>query len=211
MFKFLRASMSIDIGSDFIRMFTEDQENVWSERSVIAIYTDQNGNETVLATGKDALDMEDRVPKNIIVYRPFMGGKIEHFNAALLLIRHMIIEIQGRLLWMAPKVRVALHHDASLEEKKSYTDLLTKSGMKQVTMVNRSFASAIGADVPIDEACGYMVVNIGACATEISVIALERVAFFNRIHIGGRMIDKAIISYLEKKHNDSCRANFSLF
>jgi rod shape-determining protein MreB len=199
MLKFLGASMSIDIGSAHIRLSLEDRDDVWIERSVIALYKSQ-GEESVLATGEDAVAMDDRVPESITVYHPFSSGKISNFDAALQLLRHFLIEVQGRLLWIAPKIRVAIHHNATKEERENYRQLLLQSGAKKVLLVNRSFACALGANIPVDEACGYMVVDIGAATTEISVLALDRVAHFARIHVGGMMINKAIASFLEKKY-----------
>ena len=199
MLKFLGASMAIDIGSSQIRFSVEDRDELWSEESVIAIYRVSDTEESVIATGADALEMEDRVSENLVVFHPFAFGKISHFDQALLLLRHFLIEVQGRLLWIAPKIRVAIHHNATTEEKQKLVELLLKSGAKKVVLVDRSFAAAHGADVPVDEACGYMVVNIGASTTEISVLALDRVAHFSRLHVGSIMINKAIMSFLEKK------------
>ena len=120
-------------------------------------------------------------------------------------LRHIFVEVQGRLLWISPKLRVAIHHNASQGEKDGYRQLMLKSGAKKVSLVDRSFAAAMGAGIPVDEACGYMVVNIGASTTEISVLALDRVAHFSRIHVGGDMMNKAICSYLEKKYKYHCR------
>lgn len=203
MLKFLGASMSIDIGSDSIRISVEDQNDIWSERSVIAMYKRTDGKESVLATGIDALDMWQRVPEDIDVVFPFSSGGISNLEAGLQLLRHIFVEVQGRLLWISPKLRVAIHHNASQGEKDGYRQLMLKSGAKKVSLVDRSFAAAMGAGIPVDEACGYMVVNIGASTTEISVLALDRVAHFSRIHVGGDMMNKAICSYLEKKYKIS--------
>ena len=201
MLKFLGASMSIDIGSNSIRISVEDQNDIWSERSVIAMYKRTDGKESVLATGIDALDMWQRVPSDIDVVFPFSSGGISDLEAGLQLLRHIFVEVQGRLLWISPKIRVAIHHSATKVDRERYSHLLLKSGAKKVSLVNRSFAAAMGAGIPVDEACGYMVVNIGASTTEISVLALDRVAHFSRIHVGGDMMNKAICSYLEKKYS----------
>ena len=200
MLKFLGASMSIDIGSDSIRISVEEQNDIWSERSVIAMYKRTDGKESVLATGIDALDMWQRVPSDIDVVFPFSSGGISDLEAGLQLLRHIFVEVQGRLLWISPRIRVAIHHSASQRDKERYCQLLLKSGAKKVSLVNRSFAAAMGAGVPVDEACGYMTVNIGASTTEISVLALDRVTHFSRIHVGGNMMNKAICSYLKKKY-----------
>ena len=200
MLKFLGASMSIDIGSDSIRLSIEERDDIWSERSVIALYKKTDGKEAVLATGLDALDMWERVPTTIDVIFPFAKGSIFDVEAGLKLLRHVFVEVQGRLLWISPKIRAAIHHSASDAEKARYCQLLLQSGAKKVSLVDRSFAAALGAGIPVDEACGYMIVNIGASTTEISVLALERVAHFSRVHVGGNMMNNAIISYLNKKY-----------
>ena len=200
MFRFLNTSMCVELGHSCVRIAHPEHHNIWWDRSVIALYQNPQGNPSVLATGKDALEMQERVPKSIEIVHPFSEGVIQDFNAALLLLRHLMVEVQGRLLWMAPKVRMALHHDATKEEKQHYRSLLLKSGAQKVVLVDRSFAAAIGADIPTTEACGYMIVDIGATTTEISVLAFERVAQFSRIKIGGSAINVALMNYIAKHH-----------
>ncbi len=200
MFGFLSSSMAIDIGSSHIRFAVERGSALREEASAIAIYQRGDGSTQVIATGQDALDMDGRAPPEIQVYYPIRDGQIKDFDKALLLLRHLMVEIQGRLLWLSPKVHLTIPHDANEATRKQYTRLLLGSGAKSVNLIDRAIASAVGAEIPIDEACGYMMVNLGGGVTETAVAALGEIVYYSRLQIGGGSLNHAIIQYLQKKY-----------
>ena len=192
--------MAIDLGTANTLVVVKGQGVVLNEPSVVAIIDDK-GKKTVLAVGDEAKTMLGRTPGNISAVRPLKDGVIADFIVTEEMIKHFIKKVHKRRTFANPRILICVPSGSTPVERKAIQDSALAAGARKVQLIEEPIAAAIGANLPISEATGSMVVDIGGGTTEIAVLSLGGVVYANSIRIAGDAMDQAIISYMRKKYN----------
>ena len=195
----ISSEMAIDLGTSTTRIAVAGRGLVCSEASAVAIHEDR-GSRRILAVGDEALEMLGRTPPEIRIIRPIIDGVLSDFEIAEAMLRHLMLQVQGRTLWIGPRVTVCIPYGTTDMERRAIRELAEASGAREVRMVEQPLAAAVGAELPIGEAQGHMVVDVGAGTSEIGVISLGGVVYSRTIKVGGEQMDRAIIHHIRNEH-----------
>jgi len=191
--------MALDLGTSTTRIAISGRGVVCSQASAVSIHEDKLGNRKMLAVGDEALAMLGRTPPEVRVIRPIQDGTIADFEVAEAMLRHLMIQVQGRSLWVGPRVTVTIPYGVVDVERRAIRELVEASGARSVRLVSQSMAAAIGSELPVNEACGHMVVDVGAGKTEVAVISLGGVVYSRALRVGGHHMNQSIIHHF--RHN----------
>ena len=205
MFKFLgryfSSDLSIDLGTANTLIYVRGQGIVLNEPSVVAVRQDRmgGGTKTVAAVGTEAKQMLGRTPGHITTIRPMKDGVIADFTYTEEMLKHFIRKVhKSRLLRPSPRVLVCVPCGSTQVERRAIKESAEEAGAREVHLVEEPMAAAIGAGMPVTEACGSMVVDIGGGTTEVAVIALNGIVYSQSARIGGDRFDEAIIAYVRR-------------
>jgi rod shape-determining protein MreB len=171
---------------------------VINEPSVVAVSSD---NKRIIAIGQQAKVMLGKNPDEVKVIKPMKDGVIADFQVTELMLRDLILRAQKKRLLVRPRVIVCVPSGITEVEKRAVRDSALHAGAREVYLVSEPVAAAIGADLPIEEAFGNMIMDIGGGTTEIALISLSHIVVHNSIRVGGDKMDNDIINYLRKKNN----------
>ena len=191
--------LAIDLGTANTLVYARGRGIVASEPSVVAVKKDTRGIRRVMAVGREAKEMLGRTPGGISAIRPLRDGVIADFDVTEAMIRHFISRAHHRNALVKPRVVIGVPSGITEVEKKSCARSAQSAGARQVFLVEEPVAAAIGAGLPITEASGNMIVDIGGGTTEVAVISLSGIVYSPRV--GGDTLDRAIVSYMKKQHN----------
>jgi rod shape-determining protein MreB and related proteins len=194
------AEMAIDPGTAMTRLFVAGRGVVCAVPSVVAIHEDREGFRRVLAVGDEALDMEGRTPPDISTVRPIVDGSISDFEMLEAMLRALMMRVQGRRLWVGPRVSIAVPYGTTDVERRAVRESAEASGARSVSIVEKPLCAAIGAGLPVDEACGQMVVDVGAGTTTLSVISLGGIVQCRTLRVGGDAMDAALRQHVRDHH-----------
>lgn len=194
--------LSIDLGTANTLVYTKDFGLELNEPSVVAIRTDsQKGMKTVAAVGTEAKNMLGRTPENIETIRPLRDGVIADFTATEKMLQHFIKKVHNsKFFTPSPRVLVCVPCQATQVEKKTIRESTFMAGAREVYLIQEPMAAAIGAGLPVAEATGSMVVDMGGGTTEIAVISLNGIVYSESVRAGGDKIDEAIVNYVRRAH-----------
>ena len=192
------SDLGIDLGTCNTLIFIRSKGIVLNEPSVVAV---ERGTKKVLAVGADAKRMLWRTPGNIIAIRPLRDGVIADLESTEKMIRYFISRVLPRYRFMKPRMVIGIPSCITEVERRAVEESAYKAGAREVIVIEESLASAIGADIPINEPAGHMVCDIGGGTTEISVISLGGMVVTNAIRLGGDDFDEAIIKYVKTVNN----------
>ena len=192
--------MAIDLGTANTLVFVKGQGIVLNEPSVVAIIDDK-GKKSVLAVGDEAKTMLGRTPGNISAVRPLRDGVIADFVVTEEMIKHFIKKVHKKKAFANPRVIIAVPTGSTPVERKAIQDSAMAAGARSVQLIEESIAAAIGAGLPISDATGSMVVDIGGGTTEIAIMSLGGVVYANSMRVAGDAMDKSIIAYMRKQFN----------
>jgi len=192
--------MAIDLGTANTLVVLKDKGVVLNEPSVVAI-VNENGKKTVLAVGDEAKTMLGRTPGNISAIRPLRDGVIADFIVTEEMIKHFIKKVHTNNTFANPRILICVPTGSTPVERKAIQDSALAAGARRVQLIEEPIAAAIGAGLPISEATGSMIVDIGGGTTEIAVMSLGGVVFSKSLRIAGDAMDGAIINYMRKKFN----------
>ena len=198
--KIWSTDMAIDLGTANTLVFCKGQGIVLNEPSVVAIIDDK-GKKTVLAVGDEAKTMLGRTPGNISAVRPLRDGVIADFIVTEEMIKHFIKKVHKRNAFANPRILICVPTGSTPVERKAIQDSALAAGARKVQLIDEPIAAAIGAGLPISEATGSMVVDIGGGTTEIAVLSLGGVVFAKSLRIAGDAMDQGIINYMRKEFN----------
>lgn len=190
--------MGIDLGTANTLVYVKGQGIVLNEPSVVAIETSTG---KVLAVGHEAKRMLGRTPGDIMAIRPMKDGVIADFETVEKMIRHFIQKVHKRTTLVKPRLVIGVPSGITEVEKRAVRESAEQAGARETYLIEEALAAAIGADIPIDEPAGSMVVDIGGGTTEIAVISLGGMVISDSIRIGGDELDEAIIRHLRTKYN----------
>ena len=190
--------MGIDLGTANTLVHVKGRGIVLREPSVVAIKRDTGG---VLAVGEEAKQMIGRTPGNIVAIRPMKEGVIADFDVTQAMLKYFIRKAMGSKTFMRPRVVVGVPSGVTEVEKRAVIDAAQQAGAREAYLIEEPMAAAIGAGLPVEEATGNMVVDIGGGTTEIAVISLGGIVTSRSIRIGGDEMDTAIVQYIKRLYN----------
>ena len=177
LFKFGVQNMAIDLGTANTLVYVQDQGIVLNEPSVVALET-INGMKRVKAVGDDAKMMMGKTPDSIEAIRPLRDGVIADLDVAEEMIKHFIRKVNGRKSLMRyPEITICVPSGSTSVERRAIRDAASNAGASQVYLILEPMAAAIGADMPVTEPVGSMVVDIGGGTTEVAVLSLRGLAY----------------------------------
>jgi len=192
--------MAIDLGTANTLVVVKGRGVVLNEPSVVAIINEM-GKKTVLAVGDEAKTMLGRTPGNISAIRPLRDGVIADFIVTEEMIKHFIKKVHTKNTFANPRILICVPTGSTPVERKAIQDSALAAGARRVQLIEEPIAAAIGAGLPISEATGSMIVDIGGGTTEIAVMSLGGVVFSKSLRVAGDAMDGAIINYMRKKFN----------
>ena len=192
--------MAIDLGTANTLVVLKGKGVVLNEPSVVAVITD-GGKKSVLAVGDEAKTMLGRTPGNIQAIRPLKDGVIADFVVTEEMIKHFIKKVHNKTAFANPRILICVPTGSTPVERKAIQDSALAAGARKVQLIEEPIAAAIGAGLPISEATGSMVVDIGGGTTEIAVMSLGGVVYSKSLRIAGDAMDGAIINFMRKKFN----------
>jgi rod shape-determining protein MreB len=193
--------LAIDLGTANTLVYVKGKGVVSNEPSVVAVYRDPRGNQKILAIGEEAKDMLGRTPGNIIPIRPMKEGVIADFEVTEQMLRHFIFKAHNRKTFVRPRVVVCVPSGITPVERRAVKESAESAGAREVYLVEEPMAAAIGAGLPITEASGNMIVDIGGGTTEVAVISMGGIVTSNSIRVAGDKMDDAIAQYVKRRYN----------
>ncbi len=204
MFKKIRgmfsSDLSIDLGTANTLIYVRDRGIVLDEPSVVAIR--HNGNQkTVAAVGVEAKRMLGRTPGNITAIRPMKDGVIADFHVTEKMLQYFISQVhENSFLKPSPRVLVCVPCKSTQVERRAIKESALGAGAREVYIIEEPMAAAIGAGLPVAEASGSMVIDIGGGTTEIAIISLNGIVTSESIRVGGDRFDEAITTYVRRQY-----------
>jgi rod shape-determining protein MreB len=190
--------MGIDLGTANTLVYMKGKGVIIREPSVVAIdrYTKQ-----VLAVGEEAKRMIGRTPGNIVAIRPLKDGVIADFDVTQEMLKYFIRKATNGRSIFQPRVVVCVPSGVTEVEKRAVEEATIQAGAKQAFLIEEPMAAAIGAGLPVQEATGSMVVDIGGGTTEVAVISLGGIVTSKSIRVGGDSLDNHIVNFIKKEHS----------
>ncbi len=205
MFKKLKGlfstDMAIDLGTANTLVYVRGRGIVLSEPSVVAIHESARGVRKVLAVGNEAKRMLGRTPDSIVATRPMRDGVIADFTVTEAMLKDFIRKVHKRRMFFSPRIIVCVPVGATPVERRAIRESAESAGAREVFLINEPMAAAIGAGLPVTEASGSMVIDIGGGTTEVAVISLGGIVYSRSIRVGGDVMDQAIIAHVRRKYS----------
>ncbi|MEM6820946.1 MAG: rod shape-determining protein [Verrucomicrobiota bacterium] len=192
--------IGIDLGTANTLVYVKDRGIVLREPSVVAM---QEGTRTVLAVGEEAKRMLGRTPGSIIAVRPLKDGVISDFEVTEEMLKQFIRKVHQRKRLLAPRPRVVIAVPSGITEveKRAVRESAYHAGARLVTLIEEPMSAAIGVGLPVQEAAGNMIVDIGGGTTEVAIISLAGIVFSRSIRVAGDELDESIINYMKRAYN----------
>lgn len=192
--------LAIDLGTANTLIYAPGRGIILDEPTVVAI-RHSGSQKIVAAVGADAKQMLGRTPANISAIRPMKDGVIADFEVTETMLNQFISKVhQRRLFPPAPRVVVCVPCKSTLVERRAIREAVYNAGARDVRLIEEPMAAAIGAGMPVEQACGSMVVDIGGGTTEIAIISLQGCVYSDSLRIGGDVFDEQIMNYVRKVH-----------
>ncbi|HTR01387.1 MAG TPA: rod shape-determining protein [Candidatus Acidoferrum sp.] len=192
--------LSIDLGTANTLIYVRDRGIVLNEPSVVSIRI-HNGQKTVTAVGADAKRMLGRTPGNITAIRPLKDGVIADFQVTEKMLQHFIHKVhENSFVRPSPRVLVCVPCKSTQVERRAIKESVMGAGAREVRLIEEPMAAAIGAGLPVDQASGSMVVDIGGGTTEIAIISLNGVVYSESVRVGGDRMDEAITTHVRRNY-----------
>ena len=199
LFKMTSHDMAIDLGTANTVVYVRGRGIVLNEPSVVAVDTRTGA---VKAVGDAAKLMMGKTPGTIEAIRPLRDGVIADIDIAEQMIKHFIEKVHGKRRFMRwPEIVICVPSGSTKVERRAIRDAAQNAGASAVFLIEEPMAAAIGADMPVTEPIGSMVVDIGGGTTEVAVLSLRGLAYTTSVRVGGDKMDEAIVSYVRRNHN----------
>lgn len=194
--------LSIDLGTANTLIYIRGQGIVLNEPSVVAIRQQGGGGpKSVAAVGTEAKQMLGRTPKNIMAVRPLMDGVIADFTVTEKMLQYFIHKVhESRLIRPSPRVLICVPCGSTQVERRAIKESAAGAGAREVFLIEEPMAAAIGAGLPVEEARGSMVLDIGGGTSEVAILSLNGIVYSNSVRIGGDRFNEAIIAYVRRRH-----------
>jgi rod shape-determining protein MreB len=195
--------LSIDLGTANTLIYVRGQGIVLNEPSVVAIRQDRGpgGPKSIAAVGMEAKLMLGRTPANITAIRPLKDGVIADFTITEKMLQHFIHKVhEARFFKPSPRVLICVPCGSTQVERRAIRESAAGAGARDVYLIEEPMAAAIGAGMPVDEARGSMVLDVGGGTSEVAVISLNGIVYSSSVRIGGDRFDEAIINYVRRNY-----------
>lgn len=198
---YFSSDLSIDLGTANTLIYVRNKGIVLNEPSVVAI-RNVNGQRSVAAVGADAKRMLGRTPGNINAIRPLKDGVIADFHVTEKMLQYFIHKVHEvrMLLRPSPRVLVCVPCGSTQVERRAIRESAMGAGAREVYLIEEPMAAAMGAGMPVEEASGCMVVDIGGGTTEVAIISLSGIVYAASVRIGGDKFDESIINYVRRNY-----------
>lgn len=194
---FFRKKVGIDLGTANSLVYVAGRGIVLNEPTVVA-YAKEG--KKILAVGEEAREMIGRTPGSIVAARPMREGVIADFTTTSAMITYFLKKaLGGRVFW--PELMISIPGGSSQVEKRAVVAACKRAGAADVYLIEEPLAAAIGAKIPISQASGHMIVNIGGGTAEIAIISLGQLVSFKTVRVAGTKFDEAVLEHMRKKHN----------
>jgi rod shape-determining protein MreB and related proteins len=189
--------IGIDLGTANTLVYVKGQGIVLREPSVVAV---RSGTSQVLAVGDEAKRMLGRTPGNIVAVRPLKDGVIADFEMTESMLRHFITKVHNRK-WVRPRVVIAVPSGITEVEKRAVKESAAHAGAREVYLIEEPMAAAIGVGLPVQDAAGNMIIDIGGGTTEVALISLSGIVLSRSVRVAGDELDEAIAYYMKRAYN----------
>ena len=193
----LSRQLGIDLGTANSLVWLAGEGVVLNEPTVVAVSI---RDKKVLAVGHEAKEMLGRTPGNIMATRPMRDGVIADYAVTEAMLRFFIQKVMGKRFLLKPEVMICVPAGCTQVERRAVLDATLSAGARMAYLIDEPLAAAIGANIPIAEASGNMILDIGGGASEAAVISLGGVVVTKSVRVGGNKIDEAIADYVRRKH-----------
>ncbi|MFT5111344.1 MAG: rod shape-determining protein MreB [Parasphingorhabdus sp.] len=193
--------LAIDLGTANTLVYVRDRGIILNEPSVVAIRHNMGGGtKTVLAVGADAKQMLGRTPGSIQAIRPMKDGVIADFTVTEVMLKFFIRKVQENRFFSSPRIIICVPCGSTQVERRAIRESAIGAGAREVYLIEEPMAVAIGANLPVGEPTGSMVVDIGGGTTEVGVISLGGMVYSHSLRVAGDTFDEAIINYVRRRH-----------
>jgi len=189
--------LGIDLGTTNILVFAPGRGIILNEPSVVAV----SDNNKILAIGSEAKEMVGRTPDSITAYRPMKDGVIADYRVTEAMLRYYINKALGKWSFWKPEVLISVPAGVTSTERRAVVEAAVKAGAKSAYVVKEPILAAIGAGIPIQEAAGHMIVDIGGGTIDVAVISLGGIVASTSVKVAGNKLDAAIADYMKKTYN----------
>ncbi|MCR4276515.1 MAG: rod shape-determining protein [Candidatus Roizmanbacteria bacterium] len=194
---FFRKKIGIDLGTANTLVYVAGEGIILNEPTVVAYSLEDK---KILAVGEEAREMIGRTPGSIVASRPMKEGVIADYTTTSAMITYFLKKgLRSAIFW--PEVMISIPGGSSQVEKRAVVAACKQAGASDVYLIEEPLAAAIGAKLPISQASGQMIVNIGGGTTEIAVISLGQLVVYKTVRVAGTKLDEAVMTELRKKHN----------
>jgi rod shape-determining protein MreB len=198
LYSMISNDMGIDLGTANTLVYVKGKGVVLREPSIVAVNQD-TGN--VKAVGEEAKSMVGRTPSNVQAIRPLKDGVIANFDMTESMIRYFIDKVHDRRKFVSPRIVIGVPTGVTEVEKRAVMDSAEQAGAREIHIIEEPLAAAIGAEMPVYEPAGNMIVDIGGGTTEVAVISMGGLVVDRSVRVGGDEMDLSIANYLEDKYN----------
>ncbi len=192
--------MSMDLGTANTLVYVKGKEVVLNEPSVVVLIKKKSGYEPY-AFGNEAKPMLGKTPDEMKAIKPLANGVIANFKAAGEMIKYFINSVNNKYALTKPLIIVCVPSGSTPVERRAIQEAAESAGARKVFLIEEPMAAAIGADLPVTEPIGSMIVDIGGGTTEVAIISLGGIVYSESVRVGGNAMDLAIISYVRQHHN----------
>lgn len=198
---FFSSDMGIDLGTANTLVLVKDKGIIINEPSVVAVQREKYGKQKILAVGHEAKDMVGKTPGDIEAIRPMRDGVIADFDMTEKMIRYFIEKTHRRKSFIRPRIIISVPYGLTQVERKAVRESALSAGAREVFLIEEPMAAAIGANLPVREPQGNLVVDIGGGTTEIGVVSLGGLVISKSIRTAGDKLDTSIVNYIKEKYN----------
>ena len=190
--------IGIDLGTANVLVYVKGRGIVLSEPSVVALSTKDN---RIKAVGAEALAMLGREPESIEVVRPLRSGVIADYDITHAMLKYFIGKANGRMSLSRPEVMICIPAGVTSVEMRAVKQAAKEAGARVAYLIREPLAAAIGANIPVAQPSGNLIIDIGGGTTEVAVISLNDIVASTSVRVGGNKFDEAIASYVKRKYN----------
>ena len=198
---FFSSDIGIDLGTANTLVLVKDKGIIINEPSVVAVRREKYGKQKILAVGHAAKEMVGKTPGDIEAIRPMRDGVIADFDMTERMIRYFIEKTHRRKNFLRPRIIISVPYGLTQVERKAVRESALSAGAREVFLIEEPMAAAIGANLPVREPQGNLVVDIGGGTTEIGVVSLGGLVISKSIRTAGDKIDSSIVNYIKEKYN----------
>ena len=199
---FFSNDLAVDLGTANTLIYVRDKGIILNEPSVVAIRHGGGGmnNRSVLAVGQEAKQMLGRTPGSIQAIRPMKDGVIADFTITEVMLKYFIKKVQENRFFASPRIIICVPCGSTQVERRAIRESASGAGAREVYLIEEPMAVAIGANLPVAEPTGSMVLDIGGGTTEVGIMSLGGMVYAQSLRIAGDTFDEAIINYVRRRH-----------